>query len=92
MDGSITVFARNLTLHPTDKTIILPADLEEIEDEAFLNCTGIECFLVLASVTKIGNNPFPEGAVIICRYNSEMDKWAKEHGFDVEYEGSMIKD
>lgn len=60
----------------------LPAGLNIIESEAFLN-TGFSFIYIPDSVTDIGEESFSHQTIIVCSCGSYANDWAKSRGYSV---------
>lgn len=63
--------------------LYLPRNLTAIEEEAFLH-TAADHIDIPDSVTSIGSNAFPEGAILIVTPDSYAESWAESNGFETK--------
>lgn len=66
-----------------------PAEKIVIAKEAFKNCTALRTVLCNATTAWICDNPFedcPEYLTFVCKKDSEIERFAVEHGYKVIYE------
>lgn len=79
-EGSKTCLTSKMT-----KTIVLPASLHEIEEEAFEN-TAAESIIFPELLTTIGNRAFARNNALATVYLPESIKYIGAHAFDESHE------